>query len=135
MLVDANTTRENLRALLERQEMITPINVSKEKRANFKAACELEGFKKFSIVLEDLIGQLNEVYLKSSNTLKIEVGGLNDRAVTSISCEASTWQTFKEVCIKHHLKIGDVIEAVMVDYVNQIEKTHKIKIINGKIKK
>lgn len=135
MLVDANSTRENLKALLERQEMITPINVSKEKRANFKAACDLEGFKKFSIVLEDLIGQLNETYLKTSNKLKIEIEGFNDRAVTSINCEVTTWQTFKEVCTKNHLKMGDVIEAVMVDYVAQIEKTHKIKIINGKIKK
>ncbi|PIP92594.1 MAG: hypothetical protein COW78_19620 [Bdellovibrio sp. CG22_combo_CG10-13_8_21_14_all_39_27] len=115
--------------------MIAPINVSKERRANFKAACDLEGFKKISIVLEDLIGQLNETYFKASGKLKIEVEGFNDRAVSSISCEVTTWQTFKEVCNKNHLKIADVIEAVMGDYVTQIEKTRKIKIINGKVKK
>lgn len=135
MLINADTTRKNLKALLEREEATPSISLSKERRENFKAACDLEGFKKISIVLEDLIDQVNDAYFKASDKLKIEVEGFNDRAVTSISCEASKWQTFKEVCTKNHLKIGDVIEALMGEYVAQIEKTHKVKIINGKIKK
>lgn len=135
MLIDADTTRKNLKPLLERKEMITPINVSKGLRDNFKAACDLEGFKKFSIVLEDLIGQINESIFESEKKLKIELEGFDDRATTSVSCESKTWKSFKAGCTKNRLKVGDVIESIMGDYVGQVEKFHKIKISNGKVKK
>jgi len=135
MLIDANTTRKNLKALLEREEVNSSLSVSKELKDNFKAACDHEGFNKFAIVLEDLLGQLNESYLKTGKKLKIQIEGFSDRAVTSMNCEARTWQTFKEGCSKNHLKISDVIESIMSDYIAQVEQFHKIKIINGKVKK
>lgn len=135
MLIDADTTRKNLKAILERQEEITPINVSKGLREKFKEACEYEGFKKFSTVLEDLIGQVNESYFETEKKLKIEIEGFDDRATTSISCESKTWKSFKEGCTKNRLKVGDVIESIMSDYIGQVEKSHKIKISNGKVKK
>lgn len=135
MLIDADTTRKNLKAILERQEEITPINVSKGLKDKFKEATELEGFKKFSIVLEDLIGQVNESYFETEKKLKIELEGFDDRATTSISCESKTWQDFKKGCSNNRLKVGDVIESIMSDYISQVEKSHKIKISNGKIKK
>lgn len=135
MLIDADTTQKNLKAILERQEELTPLNVSKGLRDKFKEACELEGFKKFAIVLEDLIGQVNESYFEAEKKLKIELEGFDDRAVTSMNCEAKTWKAFKEGCSKNHLKVGDVIESIMSDYIFQVEKKHKIKISNGKAKK
>jgi hypothetical protein len=135
MLIDVETTRKNLKALLEREEVNASISISKERKENFKAACDFEGFNKFAVVLEDLLGQLNEVYFQTDKKLKIEIEGFNDRAVTSMNCEAKTWQTFKDGCNKSHLKISDVIESIMGDYVAQVEKLNKIKISNGKIKK
>lgn len=135
MLIDLETTRKNLKALLEREEVNPSVSISKERKENFKAACDYEGFKKTSTVFEDLIGQLNEVYFKTDKKLKIELEGFDDRAVTSISCESKAWENFKEGCSKNRLKISDVIEAVMGDYVAQVEKLNKIKISNGKVKK
>lgn len=135
MLVDADITRKNLKALLEREEVTPSFSVSKERKQNFKAACDYEGFNKFAIVLEDLIGQINDNYFKKDKKLKIEMEGFNDRAVTSMNCESQTWQSFKDGCNKSHLKISDVIESIMGEYILQVEKEHKIKIINGKIKK
>lgn len=135
MIIDADTTRKNLKSLLEREEATPSVNISKERRDNFKAACDLEGFKKVSIVFEDLIDQVNDLYFESDKKLKIEIEGFNDRIVTSISCEAKKWQSFRDGCSRSNLKIGDVIESIMGDYIGQVEKFHKIKISNGKVKK
>lgn len=135
MLIDVETTRKNLKALLEREEVNASLSISKEHKDNFRAACDVEGFNKWAIVLEDLLGQLNESHFSTDKKLKIEIQGFNDRAVTSMNCEAKTWQTFKDGCQKNHFKISDVIESIMSDYISQVEKSHKIKISNGKIKK
>ena len=135
MIVDIKTTREHLKSLLEREEVTPSLSFSKERKENFKAACELEGIKKFSIVLEDLIGQVNQSFFDSGKKLKIELEGFNDRAVTSIGCESKTWQTFKDGCSKNHLKISDVLESIMGDYIVQVERENGVKIVKGKIKK
>ena len=135
MIIDADTTRKNLKALLEREEVTPSVNISKERRDNFKAACDLEGFKKVSIVFEDLIGQVVDSYFEVDKKLKMEVEGLSDRILTSISCENKKWQAFRDGCNKNHLKVGEVIEAIMGDYIGQVEKLNKVKISNGKEKK
>lgn len=135
MIISADTTRKNLKALLDREEATPSVNISKERRDNFKTACELEGFQKFSVVFEDLIGQVIDSYFEADKKLKMEIEGLSDRIVTSISCEGKKWKAFNEGCKKNRFKVGEVIEAIMGDYVSQVEKSHKIKISNGKIKK
>ena len=135
MLIDANTTRKNLRPLLEREKTSCSFGTSRGLRQNFKAACKYEGFGKYTNVLEDLIGQVNDAYFKKSKKLKIEIEGFNDRAVSSISCDLPTLQTFKEGCNKNCLKMAHVLESMMQSYVFQIEKRHGIRITNGKVKK
>lgn len=135
MLIDLDTTRKNLKALLEREEVNPAVSVSKERRENFKAACDLEGINKVSTVLEDLIDQVIESYFETDKKLKIEIEGFNDRKVTSICCDSKKWEAFKGGCKKNNFSFSDVIEALMGEFIAQVEKSHKVKISNGKVKK
>ncbi len=135
MLVNVETTRKNLKAILEREEVNPSVGISKERRENFKAACDLEGINKISTVLEDLIDQVIESYFETDKKLKIEVEGFDDRKVTSICCDSKKWEAFKSGCKKNHLSFSEVIEAMMGEFIGQVEKSHKVKISGGKAKK
>lgn len=122
MIVNIETTKKNLRHLLERDANRSQFKISKGLKEDFIEACKKFGITKYSIVLEDLIEQVNENYFSKGKSITVELEKLNDRQATSINCDAETWKAFDEGCGKNKLVMADVLEALMTDFIFQIRK-------------
>jgi len=131
MIVNAEKTRESLKHLLTSAEKVNAkFGVSRKRKQDFKKACEIEGFKKFSPVLEDLLEQINECYFVREKVFKIEVEGFTDRAPSTSNCYGATWEIFNKGCKNAGHRIGNTIEFIMAQYIAQVEAKHGIKIKN-----
>lgn len=122
MIVNVETTKKNLRHLLEREACRSQFKISKELKEDFIEACKKFGIGKYSVVLEDLIEQVNENYFSKGKALTVEVEKLSDRQATSINCDAETWKAFDVGCEKNKLAMADVLEALMTDFIFQVRK-------------
>ena len=112
-----------------RSRLPKKVYISASLTKNFKIAWEKENLTNSSQVLEELIEQVNRGYFNSSEGLKIQILSLDDRISRSFNISNTAWDTFRKNCKKAKFKLGCMLEHIMVEYITQVEKEHKIKIM------
>jgi hypothetical protein len=124
MIVDAALTRRRLEHLIDRKPI--PFKCSEKVLKRFQKACEQEGFKNYSPVLEDLLNQFGE---RDEGNIKIP-GFSNqsiERKTKTFSCSRKVFKGFVQACKDAGLRQVVVFEYLMDIYSGQIEKGQKSK--------
>lgn len=117
-------SRKNaLKSLKEEPKKKYSIRVSQSDLLSFANACKMDGQKKFSLVLENLLIQ----FLEKAEKGKIEdlsIPKRDDRKTSSFTCNPNLYKKFDLMAKKINSRPAHVIELLLRDYIDQAEKEY-----------